>query len=326
VHRLGLFGAPDTSMQYTLNVLEWLHAERAFAALWGHYLQPAGFLAVLFGERAGLPCTVSARGNDLERTLFPPGDFARLLWTLERAGVVTAASRALKANIDLLLGTERAAVLYNAVDPVLFAPGPPDPGLRRSLGIDPREAVLGFSGELRLKKGLPFLLDALARVRRVRPACLLVIGEIRGRDTLLLDNFRAERPEDAARVIVTGHIPDPAEVAGRLRLCDLFLHPSLWDGLPNALLEAMACAIPVLASDAGGIPEALCGSAGGRLLARNELHRLGEAALELLDLPPAERAAMGTAGRRRALEAFHPGQEADALRAVLSSLGLALPA
>ncbi|MEK6236073.1 MAG: hypothetical protein N2C14_15310, partial [Planctomycetales bacterium] len=50
LHRLGLYGNLDFSLQHTMNVLEWLHGQFRFDAVWGHYLYPAGFMAVLFAE------------------------------------------------------------------------------------------------------------------------------------------------------------------------------------------------------------------------------------------------------------------------------------
>src|SRR3954465_2288004 len=92
VHRLGLFGSWDLSMQHALNVLEWLHGRAAFERVWGHYLFPSGFLAVTFAELQRIPSIVSARGNDVDQLMFPPGDFARLRWALERAGQRVAVS------------------------------------------------------------------------------------------------------------------------------------------------------------------------------------------------------------------------------------------
>ncbi|MGE0709076.1 MAG: glycosyltransferase [Planctomycetota bacterium] len=321
VHRVGLYASQDFSLQHTLNVLEWLHSERAFAAAWGHYLFPAGFTAVLFAASQGIPSAVSARGNDVDRATFPPGDFARLLWTLERASLVTAASADLARKIDVLLGRARGVeVVPNAVDPQVFSPGPPDAALRARLGIAPDEAVLCFAGELRQKKGFPFLLDALRAVRAQRPACLLVVGEVRPREQSRLQAFAAEHPADARRILISGRLDEPAEVARHLRLADAFLLPSLWEGMPNALLEAMAVGVPSLASGAGGIPEVLAAGQTGFVLPRHQLHRLGEATLELLALPAEERARIGAAARQAVLERFHPDVEAARLREVLARL------
>ncbi len=321
LHRLGLFANWDLTMQHTMNVVQWLHGRFAFDAAWGHYLYPAGFLAVTLAQTLGLASLVSARGNDVDRLMFPPGDFARLLWTLQRADAITAVSADLAHKIVVLLGRDPAVqVVHNSVDLATFSPGPAEEQLRAEHAIRPGETVLGFCGELRHKKGLPFLLGALDEVRREREACLLVIGEVRSREQAALSQYLADRSETARRVLVTGHLPSPREVARRLRLCDVVLQPSIWDGLPNALLEAMACGRIVIASDAGGIPEVIEHEVSGYMIPRHQLDRLGQATLEVLSLPESHRAALQSGARQRVAEAFHPSVEADALQALLAGV------
>lgn len=319
IHRVGLFASWDLTLQHTMNVLEWLHCQHCYDVIWGHYLYPSGFTAVLFGESASVASVVSARGNDIDRLVYPPGDFARLQWTLSRASLVTAVSNDLARKISVLMGQGvLVEVIGNTVDTEVFSPGAPPAGLRERLGILPDEVVLGFSGELRHRKGIDFLLGALTEVRKVRPACLLVIGETRPDDEIKLMTYAAANPADADRIIVTGHLTEPAQVAEHLRLCDVFLLPSVSEGLPNALLEAMACGLPVIASNAGGIPEVIEHGTSGLILPRPSLHKLGEAILDFLNQPVEARNAMREAARRRIETAFHSGVEAAALARVFA--------
>src|ERR1700683_2745352 len=89
VYRMGRYREWDTTMPHTLNLVDWLMSTQRYDAVWGHYLSPAGFLAVWIGRLKEIPSTVSIRGNDLDRDMFPPGDFARLLWTLQNADCIT---------------------------------------------------------------------------------------------------------------------------------------------------------------------------------------------------------------------------------------------
>ena len=321
LHRMGRFSNWDLTLQHSLNVMDWLHAENQFDVTWGHYLQPAGFLAVMFARRAKLKSIVSARGNDVDQLMFPPGDFARLKWTLEGATAVTSVSAELAAKIRLISGEGfEVSILPNVVDLETFSPGKPDISLREKLGIKEDEVVLGFSGELRHKKGLPFLPAALAEVRRWRPACLLVIGEIRAREQSALSAFAAEDEETAERILSTGHLESPTDVAAHLHLCDLVLQPSVWDGMPNSLLEAMACKNLVLASDAGGIPEVLTHGENGVILSKNHLNHLGAAIQETLELPLAERNKMQNAARQSIEEHFTAAHEERALETTIRSI------
>lgn len=323
LHRLGLYSNWDFSLQHTWNALEQLQQKFRYSAVWGHYLFPAGYMAVVFAESAGIVSTVSARGNDVDRLMFPPGDFSRLLWTLQRANLVSCVSRDLSRKIKLLAArSDEVVILPNVVDTELFNPAAP-PGtdaLRASAGIQPDELVLGFCGELRHKKGLPHLFAALHQVRQTRSACLLVIGEVRPREQAQITTFSAEYPDDAERILVTRHLEAQADVMRYLHLCDVTLQPSVWDGLPNAVLEAMACGKLVIASDAGGIPEAIEHGVDGFLIPKMQLHRLGEAIGEVLDLSEPEKGAIETAARKRVEDCFHPRGEVVRLEALLQRL------
>ncbi|BAB77684.1 glycosyltransferase [Anabaena sp. FACHB-709] len=319
VYRIGLYRHWDMTMPHTLNFLEWLHQTRAYDAVWGHYLFPSGFLATWFAALQGIASTVSARGNDIDREMFPPGDFARLQWTLQHAKVITAVSADMARKIHLLSGRNDVLVLKNAVDTDIFAPLA-ETNLRATLGIAPDEVVLGFCGELREKKGQQFLLNALTIVRQQRPACLLIIGEVRTSQESVLQLYASQQPEDAQRIIVTGHLSDSQTVAAYLQLCDVYLQPSLWEGMPNALLEAMACGCCCIASDAGGIPEVILHGENGFLLPRSHLHKLGEAVLECLQMPAGEKNCIQQAARDRILTKYSISQEQQQLQVVIDCL------
>ncbi|AHJ28732.1 glycosyltransferase family 4 protein [Nodularia spumigena CS-584] len=320
VYRIGLYRHWDMTMPHTLNLLDWLQQTRGYDAVWGHYLFPSGFLATWFAGLKKIPCTVSARGNDIDRQMFPPGDFARLQWTLKNANVITAVSADMCRKIQLLSGRDDVLVLKNAVDTDIFCLSKSSKITREQLGIAPDEVVLGFCGELREKKGQQFLLNALTTVRSQRPACLLIIGEVRASQDAVLQVYKTQQPENAQRIIVTGHLSNSGLVAQYLRLCDVYLQPSLWEGMPNALLEAMACGCCCIASDAGGIPEVILHGENGFILPRSQLHKLGEAVLECLTMPVEEKNGIVRAAGDRILNEYSIAQEQQQLQILLSRL------
>ena len=324
LHRLGLFSNLDLSMQHTTNVLEWLHEQHEFTAAWGHYLYPAGYMAVVFSESVGIASTVSARGNDIDRLMFPPGDFARLMWTLERATSISSVSEDLAKKVRVLLDKNpEVDVLLNSVDTEVFRPSLAPEGvsqLRQELQIRPEEVVLGFCGELRHKKGLPFILSGFAEVSRSRPACLLIIGEVRPRERAHLTTFATENPVAADRILVTGRLEAPEAVARHLQICDVSMQPSVWDGLPNSVLESMACGRIVLASDAGGIPEVITHGEDGFLVPKAQLQHFGTALLEVLGISKAEKDRISVAARKKMTEQFNASQEGERLKQVLGKL------
>jgi glycosyltransferase involved in cell wall biosynthesis len=328
IYRMGRFREWDATMPHTSNLFDWLLSMHSYDAIWGHYLAPAGFLAAWFGRVKKIPSTVSVRGNDLDRDIYPPGDFARLRWTLEQADCVSAVTAELTAKVAALSGRKDVVSLKNVVDFNVFAP-PTEPAgaatlaLRQKLGIRPDELILGFAGELREKKGLPFLLEALRQVRDTRPACLLVIGEVRPSETprlMQLTGAVGIEGLEEHRILVTRRLATAGEVNEHLRLCDVYLQPSLWDGMPNALLEAMAAGCAVIGSDAGGIPEVVTDGVNGIIVPRWRLHRLGDVVLDWLSRDQESRTRMKQAARDRIVQDFGPDQERRQLQALLGRL------
>ncbi|MBD2438323.1 glycosyltransferase [Nostoc sp. FACHB-110] len=320
VYRIGLYRHWEMTMPHTLNVLEWLHISRPYDAVWGHYLFPSGFLATWFAKLQGLVSTVSARGNDIDKEMFPPGDFARLQWTLQHATVITAVSADMSRKIKLLSERNDVLVLKNAVDLEVFAPQQTTTVNKESLGIAEDELVIGFCGELREKKGQQFLLNAFTTVRSQHPACLLIIGEVRASQESVLQLYASEYPENAQRIIITGHLNHPQTVAAHLQLCDVYLQPSLWEGMPNALLEAMACGCCCIASDAGGIPEVITHGENGFILPRSQLHKLGAAVLEYLTIPVKDKINITQAARDRILAEYSITQEKKRLQTLIDRI------
>lgn len=162
----------------------------------------------------------------------------------------------------------------------------------------PAGPVLGTACRLVPVKGLDRLLDAFARVVEEAPdARLLVLGDGPLRAGL---EGRAAALGLSRRVWFAGHQP---EVARWLAGVDLFVLPSLAEGLPMALLEAMALGRPVVASRVGGIPEVVRDGVEGRLVPPGDVEALAQACLAFLNDPPA----LGSAGaraRRRVAEAY----------------------
>jgi glycosyltransferase involved in cell wall biosynthesis len=320
IYRVGRFREWDTTLPHTMNLVDWLVSRHNYDAIWGHYLAPSGFLAAWVGRLRAIPSTVSIRGNDLDRDMFPPGDFARVLWTLRSAGYITAVTKELAAKVTALCGRDDVFYLRNAVDHETFRPLPPDAQLREKLGIRADEVVLGFAGELREKKGQQYLLQALHQVRQNRPACLLIVGEVRPSEVAKVMQWVGPGTLEENRVLVTGQLATPADVNRHLQLCDVYLQPSLWDGMPNALLEAMAAGCGCIGSDAGGIPEIITPGVDGIIVPRWQLHRLGDAVLEWLDADPEHRMKVRRAARDRVTAEFTFEGEREQLQSVIERL------
>jgi glycosyltransferase involved in cell wall biosynthesis len=139
-----------------------------------------------------------------------------------------------------------------------------------------------------------------------------LIGGVRDEDRPNFDRRLAANPALQAAVRSLDWV-EQAELPAYYRLLDCFWHPALADGLPNALLEAMACGLPVAASAVGGAPDVLTGSpqeAG--LIPALDPHALVRRTNALLALSSSERQELGADSRRWIQRQFSPEREQQA--------------
>jgi glycosyltransferase involved in cell wall biosynthesis len=206
---------------------------------------------------------------------------------------VTTVSENSRRDITTRMGLapDRVDVIPVGIDPGEFTP-PPDGQPR-----DPDSILVVTSADVALK-GLVHLLEALAKLRTERPARLTVVGTARpgGPAEAALDRLALR---DAVRF--TGPVPE-AELVQLFQRASVVAIPSLYEGFSLPALEAMACAAPLVTTDAGALPEVVGSKAGLRVRAGD----VGEltAALKLVLDSPALADQLGRAGRRRVLEQF----------------------
>lgn len=168
----------------------------------------------------------------------------------------------------------------------------PRAGGRERLGLPPDAPLLlyvahgGAGWSTNERKGLSYLAEAFDTIvrRQVPAARLIIVGE-----SLVPNVFGA---------IPAGRV-DQVNLPDYYGAADLFVMPTLADNLPYTLLEAMGCGLPVVASNVGGVPEAVEHDATGLVVPARDAESLGGAIVELLRKPE-RRQAMGLAARARA--------------------------
>jgi glycosyltransferase involved in cell wall biosynthesis len=194
------------------------------------------------------------------------------------------------------LPRHKTVVIGNGVDPAIAYKAPSRDEARRLLGLSPRTPVLGTAGRLAEQKGQIDLLRAMPPIRAALPgACLLIAGEGPWRGTL---EEEARRLGLAEAVRFLGHRKDVLSV---LRSLDLFVLPSLWEGLPQALLEAMVLSLPVVATRCVGVEETVTDGETGRLVPQHDPEAIAAAAIDVLRDETLGRR-LGEAGRTMVLE------------------------
>lgn len=267
--------------------------------LHAHFASRAGHVAALAAALAGRTFSITAHAKDIYHR---DVDRGLLAWKLRRADFAVTVTDFNRRHLAELLGPgdpalDRLVRLYNGVDLARFTTGAaPDAGPPRIVAI----------GRLVEKKGFGVLLDACAGLRRRGvPFHCEIIGGGEQEEAL---RRRVEGLGLGADVTLAGSLTTEA-VAARLHGATVVALPCVVgedgnvDALPTALLEGMACGLPLVSTRLSGIPEIVVDGDNGRLVDPGDAEGLADALADLLS-DPARAAAMGRAGRRRAEELF----------------------
>ena len=216
-------------------------------------------------------------------------------WTSGLADRVVAVSDAVARDLVQRYGLPPARVVTvkNGIDADAFAAARPPAAVRAELGLGPGDRPIGVAARMTAQKGHAHLLDALPAVLARVPAVVCVlIGDGPLRAAI---EARARALGVAGRCRFTGARADVADLVAALEIVVL---PSRSEGLPFALLEAMALGKPVVATTVGGCPEVVEHGRTGLLTPPGDPPALADAILRLLECP-GEARAMGEAGAAR---------------------------
>lgn len=251
---------------------------------------PGGAAAWLVNIFKGIPYLVSLRGGDVPG--FRPYDFAiyhRLLGPLlhqvwRRAGAVVANSQGLRKLAQTFDDRVELRMIPNGVDIGRY-------GVNGKREWEPPQML--WAGRLVYQKGLDVLVEALGGLNDI-PWTLTLVGD--GPHRLTLENL-AEEKDIADRLDFKGWLERDVlnEQYGKT---NLFVFPSRHEGMPNAVLEAMACGLPVIASQIAGNEELVIPGDTG-LLVPPEDHLALREALKSLLTDAGRREQMGMAARQR---------------------------
>lgn len=255
------------------------------------WLYPDGVATAPLAARHGVPLVLIAQGTDVHRYLGMPIRRKLIVSAAASAeSVVTRSAdlgnRLVEAGVD----ERKVRAIYNGIDEKIFFPGDRAEA-RRRLGLPEKGSILLFAGNLLEVKNPVRLVRAFAKLKNEEspqtPASLVMIGG---------GNLR-EEIEELGEELGCGEnlrllgCKTSTEVADYMRAADLLCLPSRNEGVPNVILEAFGCGLPVVASRVGGIPEVLNRSYLGELVTGDSVDEFAAAMRKCLD--------GGEAGTRR---------------------------
>lgn len=278
--KVGMNVAPWLMARALLPVLRRIEQQDGgFDLIDAHYFYPDGVAAVWLGERLGKPVVVTSRGTDVNWIPRYPLPRRQLRWAAERAAGLISVSAALGEHlVDLGVDRRRIAVLRNGVDLGLFGPqAEAGAALRSELGVEGN--VLLSVGSLIERKGHHITLQAL---QRLPDSTLLIAGEGPLEDAL---RRQTESLGLGGRVRFLGPVAHD-DLPRYFSAADVSVLASSREGMPNVVLESLACGTPVVACDAEGVSEVLADPVAGRVVSAREPAPLAEAIVALLESHP----------------------------------------
>ena len=308
----------------------WLRANRPHVV--HSHLWAANVIGRVAGRLSGVPVVSSVHNPDHEPEAWGDGaDVSRwkrhLSLALDRWTARLGCERMVAvsdyvgrcAGRRLKFPPERIELLYNPIDVAALAT-PSARGREELLadcGLGADSLVLLNVGRVSPQKGLIHAVRAMPAILARHPSAHLVSAGPTS-DSAWLERLKAE----AAALGVAGRVHflgARRDVTDLLRACDLFVFPSLYEGLGIALVEAMAVGCACVATGTGPIPEVVTHGTDGWLVPPGDPGALAEAVCALLD-DRVRREALGRAARASALARFQPQAAADKLAAVYESV------
>jgi glycogen(starch) synthase len=292
---------PGLTMPMMLGLIPALDRDRpevihAHSHRYGHLLEAAAVAG-----RREIPLVVSTHYHPADRRepwtkrgLLRGQDFLFGAAVYRKAQAIVVETELERRRVSEFAPRDRIQVIPPGVDSAAWAragDGPIPSGL-------PDEYIV-YAGRIASNKGLPGLVEALARLPAEHRRPLLLVGAEWGEGERIRATARRLGIEDRVRLL--GHRPDPAEYRSILGHARLLVLPSEWEAFGLVLLEAMAARVPVVASAVGGIPEVLEEGAAGRLVPFGDPDALAEAIAESLGNGPETRRRIDR-GRARAVE------------------------
>ncbi|HYX22683.1 MAG TPA: N-acetyl-alpha-D-glucosaminyl L-malate synthase BshA [Thermoanaerobaculia bacterium] len=264
-----------------------------------HYAIPNAVSAVLAREIMAptpLPVVTTLHGTDVTLVGNDPNYLETTRWGVNQSDAVTAVSESLRRTTVEQLGTRSEIhVIPNFIDPARFEAARQLAGARR--WAQEGERLLVHISNFRPVKRVLDVIATFERVQKQVPARLLMVGD--GPDRGKVEQYCREH-HICGSITFIGSLPLVEEV---LVGADLFLLPSESESFGLAALEALSCEVPVVASDAGGLPEVVDDGATGFLRAVGDVEGMAAAALRLLGDEDLRRR-MGEEGRRQAVARF----------------------
>ena len=229
-----------------------LHARENFDLFHAFFLNEIGFLTTLLASEVGRPVINSIRGADIHKNIFNSKTYSQAIWSMENSSWLTFVSAELERRAHILAPATRGktSAFWNSIVPLDF-----DTLARPEVNGDIRGTVIGAFGNFRNKKGIEYLIRACAELAAKIELTLLMVGDFVAKEKDYWNGL-IESCGIGDRVFITGKLSREDALAYH-HVIDIFAIPSLRDGCPNAMMEAMLAGKAIVGSNVDAIGEIL---------------------------------------------------------------------
>ena len=264
-----------------------------------HYAMPhaiSAYLAKQMLEPTDLKIVTTLHGTDITLVGKDPSYLPITKFSIEKSDAITAVSHWLKdETINTFRIENKINVIHNFIDHNRFSPKC-DCTLRKRLAPEGQKILMHISN-FRAVKRTEDLIDIFSVVRKKGKVKLILVGDGPERPKL---EMRCRQISACNDIVFMGKTSAIEEL---LPVADTLLLPSSSESFGLAALEAMSCAVPVVASNAGGIPEVVTHGEDGYLFDIGDTDAMGEAAADII-FNDEKRYSMGIKARQTAVERF----------------------
>ena len=192
---------------------------------------------------------------------------------------VVAVSESVKQDLIYYekINSKKITVIWNGIDPEKFNCKINKKEKKKELDVENCYPILGFSGRLTKQKGISYLLNAMPKIINEFPKAILLIAGYGEHE----EKFKQE----TIQLGINKHVKflgPRLDIPEILAILDIYVLPSIWEGMPLVILEAMAAKKPIVATKVGGIPEAVIHNHSGLLVPPKDPEALANAILKIL--------------------------------------------
>jgi len=281
--------------------------------IYAHWLWPAGAAALDLRHHFGCPVAAIARGSEMHLWQnVHPYCRSHVARVVREADLVLANCERLRDEAHRIAPdvTKPIKVVYNGCDTTRFAPASNRSAVRASLGVLADTRLMLFCGSVIERKGIRNLVRAWNRHAADWPDWrLAVVGR-------LVEPALVRELAHAQRVTIVGPVSHD-RVTAWMQAADAYVQPSLYEGLANATMEAMATGLPVITTDTGGQRELIDNLRNGLLVPVEDPRALYEA-FGAIARDPERARQMGDRARETVIRRFSPAEQVALLAKLLT--------